>query len=294
MNSVHHTPLAALAHRYTLARYRRGEISPATRQAIGYTLRDFAASHGNRPVAHLGPATVDRWLETIAHQAPATRRCALSRVRGFCRWLQADGHIKRDPTAHVPRIIQPHREPVTLTRAEVLRTVAAAPDLRARVILAIMDDVAARCADVAMLRCEDINRSTGTILLRAKGRERRPPISPATIRLIDAYLEQAGHSSGPLIRSKDHPARGLAAATISRYVRRWMIDAGVKQRPLDGRSAHAWRRTCLSEVMEACGDVQVVQELAGHASPETTIQHYLRPVSDVRMRAAMDARRQAA
>lgn len=72
-----------------------------------------------------------------------------------------------------------------------------------------------------------------------------------------------------------------------------MWDAGIKQRPHDGRSAHTLRRTCLSELMEACGDVQVVQEVAGHARPDTTIRHYLRRVSDARMRDAMDLRRAA-
>lgn len=287
------TPLTAAAHTYVQGRYRRGELGAPSRDATRTTLAGLCVVHGHRPVSALGPKIIDRWLETIAHLAPATRRNAISRVRGFARWLMAQGQIKRDPTAHVPSPRQPHRVPVTFTRAEVLRLVAVLPDTRARVIVALMDDVGARCADVALLRVEDVDTTGRTVLLRAKGHERRPPISDATARLIDTYLAEQGHSSGSLLRDKDQPHKGLQAATISHYVRNWLWAAGVKQRPGDGRSAHGLRRTCLSELMEACGDVQVVQEVAGHVRPDTTIRHYLRPVSDVRVREAMSLRRAA-
>jgi integrase len=287
-------PLVAAAHTYVTGRYRRGEIGAPARDAITYTLATLAEVHGRRPVSQLGPAIIDRWMETHAHLAPSTRRNMVSRVRTFCRWLQAQGKIRRDPTAHIPSIRVPHREPVTFSRPEVLAVVAALPDLRARLIVGIMDDVAARCADVALLRVEDYDPVRLTLLLRAKNHERRPPIAPATARLIEAYLSETGHSSGPLIRQRTEPHLGLSPATISRYVNRWVSEAGVKRRPLDGRSAHAFRRTCLSELMEACGDVQLVQEVAGHVRPDTTIRSYLRPVSTERVRAAMALRQQAA
>lgn len=287
-------PLGRAAHTYITGRYRRGEIGAPARDALTYTLATLVEVHGQRPVSQLGPKVIDRWMETIADRAPSTRRNMLSRVRGFARWLMADGQIRRDPTAHVPAIRIPRRIPVTLTRAQVQALVAALPDLRARVIVALMDDVGARCADVALLRVEDYDPSGRTILLRAKGHERRPPISAAMARLIDAYLAEQGHSTGPLVRSKDQAHLGLSAATISHYVRDWMWQAGVKQRPHDGRSAHGIRRTCLSELMEACGDIQVVQEVAGHVRPDTTVRHYLRPVSLERVRVAMERRLEAA
>ena len=272
---------------YVLGRWRRGELGDAARDAYTATLLGFSAAHGERPAKQCGPATVDRWLETTTHLSPTTRRNALSRVRGFCRYLQAQGIIRRDPTTHVPHIRAPHREPVTFTRAEVRALIAALPDLRAKVIVALMDDTAARCADVALLRCEDVNLDAGTVLLRAKGHERLNPISPATCRLIAAYLLETGARHGHLIRNRNDPSAGVTAATISHYVRDWMWAAGIKRRPGDGRSAHGLRRTCLSELMEACGDLQVVQEVAGHVRPDTTVRHYLRRASSARKREAM-------
>lgn len=104
-----------------------------------------------------------------------------------------------------------------------------------------------------------------------------------------AYLDVVGWTAGPLVRS----VRGLeplAPATISKYVRELMASSGVKLRARDGRSAHGLRRTAGSDVMERCGDVQVVQAMLGHAQIETTAQYYLRPVSVARLREAMEGR----
>ena len=86
------------------------------------------------------------------------------------------------------------------------------------------------------------------------------------------------------------PIENDSARTISGYTRRWLRDAGVKSRSLDGRSAHGLRRTAGSDVMDACGDIRVVQEMLGHSQIETTARYYLRPVTLAQMRAAMEGR----
>jgi len=50
-----------------------------------------------------------------------------------------------------------------------------------------------------------------------------------------------------------------------------MRAAKVKQRaPRDGASAHALRATAASDVLDACGDLRVVQEMLGHQNLATT------------------------
>ena len=278
------------ARRYAIERWRRGEITPATRDSIGYTLRTFSASFGARPLHHLGPKSIDRWLETISDRAPSTRRNYLSRVRHFCQWLVAEGAIRRDPTTHVPRIRQPRRVPVTLTGHQIDTLFASLPNLRAQVVVSIMAEVGARCIEVSRLRAEDYDPDRRTLRMIGKGgHERDVPVPARTCRLINAYLDEIGVVGGPLIRSTVDPRAGLAPATLSHYVRHWMTASGVKRRAHDGRSAHGLRRTCGSDVMDACGDVQVVQAVLGHARIETTARYYLRPVPLDRMRTAMEA-----
>lgn len=274
-----------------VGRWRRGEISEPTRDAIRYTLDTLCTSFGDRPPSALGRRAVDRWLETIANRAPATRRNYLSRARAFARYLQAEGLIARDPFAHVPTIHEARREPVTLTRDQIARLHQALPDLRAQVIVELMDGLGARCCEMANATVEDYDPSKARILLRGKaGHERTLTLPWTTQTMLEEYLDETGIANGPLIRNRTWPERGLAAATFSHYLRNWMWAAEVKRRPLDGRSAHALRRTCGSELMEATGDIRVVQAVLGHARIETTARYYLRSVPLTRMAEAMAAR----
>lgn len=284
-------PLARLARAYIGGRYRRGEIGEATRDAITYTLSTVVKIHGMRPVSQLGPKIIDRWLETISDRAPSTRRNMLSRVRHFCRWLIAEGHLRRDPTAHVPSIRQPRRVPVTLNAEQVMAIRTAAIDSRARAVLALMLDVGCRCVEVANLTVEDYDPDQRIVRLRGKGgHERDVPVSRDTAKILNAYLDETGVVGGPLIRSHNDPTSGLKADTVSKYVRGWLTDLGVKQRAFDGRSAHGLRRTAGSDVMDACGDVRIVQAILGHSRIETTARYYLRPVTIEKMREAMELR----
>lgn len=283
--------VADLAGDYVAGRWRRGEVGAPTRDALIYTLSTLATVCGDRPVGQLGPAMIDRWLEVIADRAPTTRRNMISRVRGFCRWLVAEGHLRRDPTSHVVQPRVPRRVPVTLSPVQANTVRMAALDLRARVVLGLMLEVGCRCVEVSRLQVHDYDPDGRTVFLRGKAdHERVLPVPALVATLLDELLATERLTGGHLIRSRTNPAEGLKAATLSHYVRGWLIDLGVKRRAFDGRSAHGLRRTCGSELMDACGDVQLVQAVLGHARIETTARYYLRPVPATRMREVMALR----
>jgi integrase/recombinase XerC len=283
--------LTPLIGEYLRARVARGEISRQTAVDFAYPLAALARSHGARPLHRFGPAAIDRWLETIGHQAPATRRHRLSIIRGFCHWLVTTRRIPRDPTTHVAQITQPRRVPVTLNEREVSRIIWSVPDARARAIAWLMVGCGCRCIEVARLDVADYDPDNLTITLVGKGGHQRIIPVPSTVSTaLTAYLEEVGRVAGPLIRSEVDHRSPLSARTISGYMRRWMRDAGVKVRPLDGRSAHCLRRTAGSDVMDRAGDVRVVQEMLGHVRVETTARYYLRPIPLDRLRDAMEGR----
>jgi integrase/recombinase XerC len=240
-------------------------------------------------MSQFGPKAIDRWLESIATRAPATRREYLSRVRTFVRWLVAEGVIGSDVTAHVAPVTQPRQVPQTLTTDEVRRLLHACPDERARAIVWLMVGCGCRCIEVSRLNVQDYDPTSRTVVLVGKaGHQRQIPVPSNVADALDCYLDVVGRTAGPLVRTVE--GQRMAAKTVSSYVRRWMRDADVKSAPLDGRSAHALRRTAASDVMESSGDVRIVQEMLGHARNETTARSYLRPVAIATMRAAMEGR----
>lgn len=282
--------LSPLISEYLRQRVARGEIKRASSAEVAYCLLGFSDSFGRRPLEQLGPKAIDRWLETIGHHAPATRRQYLSRVRGFCQWLLATRRITQDPVGHVRPIPEPRRIPRTLTEAEVAALLAACPNQRARTIVWLMVGCGCRCVEVARLKVEDYDDRRRTIILSGKaGHEREVPAPDHVACAVRSYLDESGWAAGPLIRNY-LTGGGLSARTISGYMRAWLRDAGVKRAALDGRSAHALRRTAASDVMEQCDDIRIVQAMMGHARIETTAKHYLRPVSLDALRDAMEGR----
>lgn len=287
------TTLTPHINQYLHGRYQRGEIGLSTVKDLRWTLNGLDESFGDRPLSTFGRAAVDRWLATIRDRSDSTRREYLSRVRGFCSWLVDEGKVRTDPTRHVPPIRQARRAVRTLPESDVATLLRYAPSARARAVLWLMVGCGLRCVEVARLKVEDYDGRT--IVVTGKSSHQR--VLPVPVRVaaaVNAYLDQVGVTAGPLIRSELIPSQGLSPKTLSGYVREWMIDAGVKARALDGRSAHALRRTCASDIADAGVDLRVVQELLGHVRLETTALHYLRRVPMEAMREAMEGRGYAA
>jgi integrase/recombinase XerC len=174
---------------------------------------------------------------------------------------------------------------------EVGRLLRAVPDPRASAVLQLMVGCGLRCVSVARLQVEDYDPASLVLRVSAKGgAEYDIPVPVEAARALNRYLDEVGSVAGPLVRSVLTPSRGLSPKTLSGYVRAWMRHAGVKVRPLDGRSAHGLRRTAASDVMDLSGDIRAVQSMLGHSRVETTARHYLRPVSMQQMRTAMAGR----
>ena len=282
--------LAAHATRYLLERRGRQEITRSTGMRISYVLRSLDGSYGTRPMSMFGARAIERWSAQHPQWKHSTRNTYLSAVREFCRWMLRRKLIKSDPFAELVMPRRPRPNPRPLPRADIAALLAVVPDARARLIVHLQWGLGLRCCGCANLRIEDIDLVARSVHVTEKGgHSRRLPLTNDVLRAMDLYLFDHPATSGPLLRSYSTPWAGVGAAHIGNMVRRWMTDAGIKRRPWDGVSAHALRRTALTETAEACGDAFIVQELAGWASPHTAA-HYVRRASTERVRNALEKR----
>ena len=286
--SNHGGTLESYAERFVTERRKRGEITTDTARNQRCHLDGLARSFGCRPVEQLGQAAIERWQETIGHLSCASRRSQLSTVRVFCRWLVA-GDPTRSDTWAPPGPTAPLRAPgPRLGRRR--QTAANRRRPAGQAILWLMVGLGLRCCEVAHLQMCDYDPTGRTILVAGKGgHERVLPVPPEPAAVIDRYLSTVRVTAGPLIRSQRRPWCGLGADTLSKMVSAWMGDAGIKHRRRDGISAHALRHTAASDVLDACGDLRIVQQMLGHVHLATT-SIYLRRADVARIREAMAGR----
>lgn len=275
--------------RYINRRRSTGEVQKNTASNNWSSLMVLCKAHGNRPVTQLGQSTVVRWLQLRAHLKPSTRCTQWSMVSCFCQWLVDEGHLRTNPCATMTAPRRPRSIPRALPEADVAALLHIAPDVRGRAIVWLMVGLGLRCVEVHRLSVEDWARRDNLIRVVGKGHHEREVAVPAEARrALDAYLLAYPATSGPLIRSYTH-SRSIRPGTLSHYLSDWMRLAGVKHTPYDGKSAHALRHTCASDVLDECGDLRIVQEMLGHQHLSST-SVYLRRAGVRRMLDAMEGR----
>lgn len=285
MGTLH--PYAA---EYVGGRMRRGEITTSTVVQHRSVLHRLADVHGERPAGRFGPSTIRRWQEATAHLKPSTRASAWSAIVGFSRWLHLEGVIAKDPCVGIRAPRRPRGEPRPLETGSVAKLLAVAPDTRARAIIWLEVGLGLRRIEVHRLKVEDWLRRDQLMRVTGKGsHERTVPVISGAAKALDAYLSEWPATSGPMIRSTTNLSRSLSTSALSHYMATWMYAAGIKRAPRDGVNGHALRHTAASDVLDASGDLRVVQEMLGHRDLATS-SVYLRRADIAKMRSAMEGR----
>lgn len=279
-----------LAEKYLQEKRRIGRITHATVKDQRQILRAFAALTPN--ATRINKRAVMKWLDSIEHVAPATRRSRYSTVRGFCRWLLHKGIVKKDPCADIPSPKVPRPVARVLSDAQAAALVAACEDETDLLIIALGFDMGLRRAEMAALELGDIALSDHpTMTVTGKGGHRRElPIPKATYAVLNRYLAVHQVTAGPLIRLRRYPERGVQPVWIGRRFTELAYRAGIKSKTRDGVSHHAMRRSLATKLWVLTGDVILVADVLGHADLGQ-LRHYVRSMDTERMRDALEAGR---
>jgi integrase/recombinase XerD len=280
--------LVEIVEPYVRGRVRQGEIVPLTARNHRGTLAGFASSAGCDS-SRLSERHVRRWLESLEHLAPSTRRNRLSVVRTFCRWLHDEGHCPRNACRKIKPLREPRRLPRALTPDQVALILAACPDTRSRVAVVLMVQLGLRRGEVARLEVGDFDMTNRLVVVLGKGGHQRAlHVTEQAHHAVMEHLAVQGTVAGPLLRSQQYPQRGLHPDTVSALVRRAMEDSGVKHAPRDGVTPHALRHSALTDMLRHGAHIRDVQAVAGHRHSQTT-EIYL-PLMVGTLRDAMSGR----
>lgn len=284
--------LSRLALEYVHRRRMAGQVNPRSAEQLRHRLTTFCAAAPANP-RRVTKRHVERWMER-PDLRPQYRRARLSALRGFTKWCVSEGHMTKDPCLMVPMPSVPPQLPKRLTSEEANALVAATShDRRLRLIVLLMLQEGLRRMEVAGLNVEDVDFAERSMVIRGKGGQGCEtdvlPITTETFRALTSYLEESGHSHGPLVRNRVRKHGRMAPSTVSELVKEAMVDAGVK-RPGDRlRTPHSCRHTCAHDLLTKTGNVRAVQQALRHRSVRST-EVYLRGHAS-ELRGVMEGRR---
>jgi len=219
-------------------------------------------------------------LETRALKASSAAR-RLSCVRGFHKFLYAEGLAEADPSVAVSGPRRGRTLPKILSVAEVDRLLAVAqasagaeqapgPARRARRMMCLLELLYAtglRVSElVALPRAAGASRERYLIIKGKGGRERLVPLTDAARAAMAAHLSAVPEES-PWLFPADSDSGHLTRQAFARDLKAAALEAGLRP---DRVSPHVLRHAFASHLLQNGADLRIVQELLGHADISTT------------------------
>lgn len=275
-----------------------GHTLSAYRRDLGRYV-EYARAEGVDNPADVTEETVAGFLRALrtgdAQRQPLAASSAarsLVAVRGFHKFLAAEGETTHDPAQAVAPPSPPSRLPKAISVHDVERLLDAASlgdpptSLRDRALLEVLYGAGARISEAVGLDVDDIDLTReGDAVVRVFGkgsRQRVIPLGSYAVRALEDYLVRARPSlagKGPGTPAVFLNQRGDRLSRQSAWA---IIRTAADRAGLEHVSPHTLRHSFATHLLDGGADVRVVQELLGHASVTTTQIYTLVTVQQLR------------
>jgi integrase/recombinase XerD len=202
---------------------------------------------------------------------------AVVALRGLFRYLRAERHIDRDPTAdlELPRVGRPLPETMTPEEVERLLDAPRGEDprsIRDRAMLETLYATGLRVSELVGLRLSDANLENGYVITFGKGRKQRiVPLGDQARDRLSGYLEmarphlsRARAAGGPLFVT--HHGRAMSRQGFWKLLGRYARSAGIGKHI----SPHKLRHSFATHLLERGAELRAVQAMLGHSDIGTT------------------------
>jgi len=197
----------------------------------------------------------------------------LSTLRSFFRFLCREGYIKTNPLLMLSSPKLEKHLPAFMTEEEVGRLIESAfaktqkdiLGLRDRAILEVFYSSGLRISELVGLNLEDIDFIGGILKIRGKGKkERIVPIGETALATLKKYLEKRKKSTEALFLNNHH--RRITTRGVRFLIAKYLNVSGTKP----GVSAHTFRHSFATHLLNHGADLRTVQELLGHVNLSST------------------------
>ena len=164
--------------------------------------------------------------------------------------------------------------PVVLTQSEVLHILSQLEKPRYKAILILIYTCGLRISEALHLRTEDISREKMTIHIRnSKGnKDRLVPLPYLTLSVLEWYWLM--HRNPNLLFPKfiglpervQRATKPMEKGTVQSAFKAALFDSGINKKA----TVHTLRHSYATHLVEAGVHMRVIQEILGHASPNST------------------------
>ncbi len=208
-------------------------------------------------------------LKTGNYKATSIAR-KIASIKGFFRWLCANGYLKSNPAEFLEQQKLPKKLPKVLTVEEMNALLAEDLNEVQTVILELLYGCGLRVSELAELNVNNIDIRAKYLRCFGKGsKERLVPLNKNAIKALETYYPQREY----FLNKNGLQTRRLLVLEDGREVNRqdiWYFIRHLGQKINKSVSPHTLRHSFATHLLENGADLRVVQELLGHSNVATT------------------------
>lgn len=279
------TPFAGFLMEYVAHLSVERGMSDHTLKTYKRNLNQYLLFLDEQDVTSLNAVTKEDVLNFVAQlreegYAASSVDQKIASIKGFHKFLLAEGLCEAHPADKLPRFKRPERLPeiVSLERIEALLNQFEGKDdpvsLRDRAILEVLYGCGLRVSELCNLEMNDVMFEQEALRVMGKGsKERIAPLGGVAARALHEYISRGRnllhvkHQLAPSSTKVFLSTRGnpLAREIVFRMVKDAGERAGIKN-----LHPHTLRHSYATHMLEGGADLRSLQELLGHADLSTT------------------------
>lgn len=188
-----------------------------------------------------------------------TRVNWVSHLHCFYAWAVANELADRDPTARLTRPKMRRRLPRPINEDDYRHALTRSPTQLMTAWLLLGGHAGLRCMEIAGLHGDNVDLGHREMVVLGKGdKERAVPLHNRVIGALEPFPRRGVVFVNPATGGPYTPAQ------VSAHIGRYLRSVGVNAR------AHQLRHRFASVLLEETGDIEVVAEILGHDSLDTT------------------------
>lgn len=247
-------------------KYLKGKrYSESTIDTYTFLVSDFIGYHHNTAVEDLTNRSIELYIEDIYIK----RKYSISKQRQFISALKIFKVFYPNTAIEAVELIRPKRDrqlPTVLSKQEVIQLIRVTKNLKHRAIIAIIYSCGFRISELINLELRDIDISRRQILIKnAKGRKDRYVI------IADSFLPLLHNYVTTYVPEKYFVEGQNGNKYSPESVRKFLRKSCQLARIFKRVTPHTLRHSYATHLLEDGIDLRYIQELLGHAKPETTM-----------------------
>ena len=243
--------------RYELWMRGRGLAARTIKETV-CTLRRLQRGSGY-PVEATAPLAISRFLGAD-HLGARARYTYYGHLRGFYRWLAAEGGADAMATLPAPRM--PRSVPRPITTGQLEAVLATRMHKRTRVMILLAAFAGLRAHEIAKVRGQDVDIDARTLHVVGKGGHGASiPLHPKIIEAAGTMPRRGWWFPSNSTRPGEHILGQVVSMNIARVMRRAGIDVG---------GAHRLRHWYGTNLVASGADLRTTQTLMRHSNLAST------------------------